>query len=147
MKGRKPDELIREPFVWAEGKNEVMQTTWEKPTYSSDQTVIPLSKQKDDPESLYNFYKRFIHYRNSSEALTYGSIESSPLSVQELVSFIRKKGDEQLLIINNVSDVEITVRLENELSSFSKVDFISEGEAEIKNHVVVIPAYASLIVK
>ena len=79
--------------------------------------------------------------------LTYGSIESSPLSVQELVSFIRRKGDAQSLIIHNVSDVEITVRLENELSDFSKVDFISEGEAEIKDHVIVIPAYASVIVK
>lgn len=147
MKGRKPDEFIREPFVWAEGANEKMQTRWEKPTYSTDQTVIPLTKQKDDPKSLYNFYKRFIHYRNSSEVLTYGSIESSPLSVQELVSFIRRKGDEQRLIIHNVSDVEITVRLENELSDFSKVDFISEGEAEIKDLVIVIPAYASVIVK
>lgn len=147
MKGMKPDELIREPFLWADGYSDNMQTSWEKPTYSTDETVVSLSRQKNDPESLYNFYKHFIQYRNGSEALTYGTIESSPLKVQELVSFIRQKGAEKILVIHNVSDVEITVRLENELSAFNKIDFSSKGEVKVDGNVIVLPAYTSIIVK
>ncbi len=46
MKGMKPDEYIREPFLWDEGKKDPLQTTWEIPKYSTDKTVIPLKQQK-----------------------------------------------------------------------------------------------------
>jgi alpha-amylase len=147
MKGVKPDELIREPFIWDAGANDKMQTTWEKATYSTDQTVTPLAKQKVDPTSLYNFYKNFINYRNSSEALTYGDIENTNLNIQELVSFIRKKDAEEKLIIHNVSDVEITVLLENELTKFKEIDFVSLGEIKKDDNAWIIPAYASVIFK
>lgn len=147
MKGVKPDELIREPFIWDAGTNDKMQTSWEKATYSTDQTVTPLAKQKVDPTSLYNFYKNFIHYRNSSEALTYGSIENTNLNIQELVSFIRKKDQEERLIIHNVSDVEITVLLENELAKFKTIDFVSLGEINKDDNAWIIPAYASVVFK
>jgi alpha-amylase len=147
MKGVKPDELIREPFIWDSGTADKMQTSWEKPTYSTDQTVTPLVVQETDPNSLYNFYKNFIHYRNSSQALTYGSIESTNLNIRELVSLIRKKDTEELLVIHNVSDVEITVLLQNELAKFKEVDFVSKGEVKKDDNAWIIPAYASVIFK
>jgi len=147
MKGVKPDELIREPFIWDEGANDKTQTSWEKPTYSTDQTVVPLAKQKSDPESLYNFYKNFIHFRNSSKALTYGSIENTNLGIRELVSFIRMKDEEERLIVHNVSDVEITLLLENELSKFKEIDFVSMGEIKKDDKAWIIPAYASVVFK
>jgi glycosidase len=147
MKGVKPDELIREPFIWDAGTTDKMQTSWEKPTYSTDQTVTPLAIQKNDPTSLYNFYKNFIHYRNSSKALTYGSIENTNLNIRELVSFIRKEDTEERLIVHNVSDVEITLLLENELSKFKEVDFVSMGKINKDGKAWVIPAYASVVFK
>jgi alpha-amylase len=147
MKGVKPDELIREPFIWDSDTADKMQTSWEKPTYSTDQTVTPLVVQETDPNSLYNFYKKFIHYRNSSQALTYGSIESTNLNIRELVSLIRKKDTEELLVIHNVSDVEITVLLQNELAKFNEVDFVSRGEIKKDDNAWIIPAYASVVFK
>ena len=96
---------------------------------------------------MYNFYKNFIHYRNSSQALTYGGIERTNLNIRELVSFIRKKDNEELLVIHNVSDVEITVLLENELAKFKEVDFISRGKINNDDKAWIIPAYASVVFK
>src|SRR6185436_18822754 len=102
MLGTKPDEFIREPFIWDVDKKDAMQTTWEVPKFSTSSTIIPLSKQKDDMNSMYQFYKKMIHYRNGSKALTLGEIENSNLNISEVVSFLRKYGEEEVLVLNNV---------------------------------------------
>ncbi|MEQ1587938.1 MAG: alpha-amylase family glycosyl hydrolase, partial [Cyclobacteriaceae bacterium] len=147
MLGVKPDEYIREPFIWDEGKKDAEQTSWETPKYSTDQTVIPLSKQKNDPNSLFNFYKKFINYRNSSSILTYGSIENSPLQVREMVSFIRKNENGVLLIIHNISDVELTLKREGELADFDEIDFTTNTGVTKNEDELIIPAYTSIILK
>lgn len=147
MLGVKPDEYIREPFIWDEGKKDADQTSWEIPRYSTDQTVIPLAKQKNDPNSLYNFYKKFINYRNSSSVLTYGGIENSPLQVREMVSFIRKYKNEVLLIIHNISDVELTLKREGELAGFDEIDFTTHVGVTKNENELIIPAYTSVVLK
>ncbi len=147
MIGVKPDEYIREPFIWDADKKDKQQTHWESPKYSTDQTVVPLTIQKNDPNSLFNFYKKFVNYRNGSPALTYGSIENSPLTIQEVVSFIRQKDGERVLIIHNVSDAEVTLKMDGQLALFDEIDFISWGDVKSKGSERVIPAYASVIFK
>ncbi len=147
MVGVKPDEYIREPFIWDFETKDKMQTTWEVPRFSNDKTVVPWSRQKDDPSSLYNFYKRMIRYRNSSEALTNGSIEPAPLGIQEVVSFIRAKENERLLVLHNVSDVEIMVRLRDALIDFKSIDFDSHKTAKLKGGEVKLAAYATVVLK
>jgi alpha-amylase len=146
MQGLKPDEYIREPFIWDDGEKDKLRTTWETPKYSTDETVRSLAKQRDDPGSLYNYYKSFISYRNTSKVLTYGGIETSPLSIRELVSLIRVHEGEQRLAIHNVSDVEITAKLES-VNEFTTIDYTSHEGARLEGTVLVIPAYASVIIK
>lgn len=147
MLGVKPDEYIREPFLWAFNGKDQAQTRWEEPRYSNDQTVIPLVGQVDDPTSLYNFYKKFIHYRNSSEALTYGSIETTPLKIHEVVSFIREIDGHKLLVLHNVSDVVLTIDLNDLFSDFKSIEFDSSDSAKISNSELKLPPYASVILK
>jgi len=146
MLGVKPDEYIREPFLWDEANKDTEQTSWETPKYSTDQTVIPLAKQMKDPSSLYNFYKSFISYRNSSSVLTYGSIENTTLQIRELVSFVRKYESNERLIIHNISDVEITLKHE-QLSGFDEVEFTSGERAEVNGDEFIVPAYTSVVLK
>jgi alpha-amylase len=147
MLGIKPDEYIREPFIWDEDKKDTEQTFWETPKYSTDKTVIPLADQKTDPNSLFNFYKRFINYRNSSSVLTYGSIENSPLQAREQVSFIRKNESGELLIIHNISDVELTLKQEGELVGFDEIDFATNKGVRRNENELTIPAYTSIVLK
>ena len=147
MLGVKPDEYIREPFRWDYDAKDNMQTSWEAPKFSNDDTVIPLSKQKDDPASLYNFYKRFIHYRNSSKALSYGSIDTASINIQEIVSFIRSKDGDNRLVLHNVSDVEVTIKLTAALADYKVIEFDSFNTTSINNSEVRLPAFASVVLK
>ncbi|HPW63599.1 MAG TPA: alpha-amylase family glycosyl hydrolase [Cyclobacteriaceae bacterium] len=146
MLGLKPDEYIREPFLWDEENKDTEQTSWETPKYSTAQTVIPLAKQKADLYSLYNFYKKFINYRNSSSVLTYGSIENTSLQVRELVSFVRKHERDERLIIHNISDVEITLKRE-QLTGFDEVEFTTGERVEAHENEFIVPAYTTVVLK
>jgi alpha-amylase len=147
MLGTKPDEFIREPFIWDVDKKDAMQTTWEVPKFSTSSTVTPFNKQKDDDHSMYQFYKKLIHYRNGSKALTQGEIENSNLNISEVVSFIRKSGEEEVLVLNNVSDVEVTVKLEGGNAKFDAIDYDSDGTAKLQDGALVLPAYSTVILK
>ncbi|MBX2901630.1 MAG: alpha-amylase [Cyclobacteriaceae bacterium] len=146
MLGKKPDEYIREPFLWDTGQP-ALQTKWEAPRYSTPDHVIPLAQQKANPQSLYNFYKRFIAYRNSSSALTFGSVQESGLAISEVVSLVRNYKNESLFVLHNISDVEITVKPEGELAAYTSIDFVSQGEAQKTAEGWILPAYTTLILK
>jgi alpha-amylase len=146
MLGVKPDEFIREPFLWSATANDI-QTKWEEPRYSNAQTVKPLAEQQADPGSLFNFYKKFIAYRNGSDCLTYGTLQASPIAIKEVVSLIREHNGKRLLVLHNISDVEITVKPEGELSDFKEIDFVSQGEVKMNAGGWAIPAYTSVILK
>lgn len=147
MKGTKPDEYIREPFIWDAGAADATQTSWEAPKFSTDQTVVPLSKQKGYANSLYNFYKKFIAYRNSSEVLTYGVIEEGSLGKEELVSFIRKKDLQKRLVIHNISAQPVTVTLPDDLKEFTEVEYTSAEAVAIKDGALTIPAFGTVVIK
>lgn len=143
-----PDAFVREPFVWDAGKGDKMQTAWEQSRYSTDQTVVPLRRQMDDAASLYNFYRKLIRYRNSSAALTYGDIDYSGRGPGEVVSFIRKHESSELLVLHNVSDVEVTVRLDEGISRFNEIDFdTAGGSIAIEDGALRLPAYSTAILK
>jgi alpha-amylase len=142
-----PDAYVREPFIWDADKKDPMQTAWEKPQFSTDTTVTPFSKQKDDPNSLYNFYRKLIEVRNESDALTYGEIDDADINISEIVSFTRFKGDEKLLVLHNVSDVEVTVPLIDANKNFTNVVYATDGKTKSDEGEVRLPAYASIILK
>ena len=123
-----------------------MQTTWEIPKYSTDKTVVPLRKQKDNPNSLYNFYKSWIAYRNSSECMTFGDLSATPFHIREVISAVRTRGDKKCLALHNLSDVEITVSLD-EVAEFNKIDFSTSSEISLSGNKLKLPAYSSAVLK
>jgi glycosidase len=142
-----PDIYIREPFVWDELDKDSMQTHWMDAKLSTAQTVVPYAKQKDDPASLVNFYKNFIQYRNRSEVLTFGEIDFSPLVQQEVISFIRSYNGARLLVVHNISDVEVTITIGDDLKDFNEVDFDSRSSVSLRNNELTLPAYSSIVLK
>jgi glycosidase len=143
MKGMKPDEFIREPFIWDHGKNDPAQTSWEEPRYSTDQTVVPLSAQRNDEHSLYNFYKDWVASRNESDALTYGSVEPAETEIQEVISYFRVQGDDKLFILHNISDVEVTAPID--LDEVYRLEFGTRDGIELRETEIVLPAYSTAV--
>lgn len=143
-----PDAFVREPFVWDEDNKDKMQTAWETPRYSTDETVVPWTKQKNDEASLYNFYRKLIRYRNGSSALTYGEIDHAGIRIAEIVSFIRKNKEEEVLVLHNVSDVEVTTTIPDSGSRFNAIDFYTGAEEiTFQNGILKLPAYSTVILK
>jgi glycosidase len=109
--------------------------------------VIPYTVQKNDPGSLLNFYKKIIQYRNTSRPLTRGDIDHSGIGISEIVSFKRKFEDEEELVLHNVSDVEVTVNLQEANRSFKKIAFKSKEDIELDDRELTLPAYSTVILK
>jgi len=103
MLGEKPDEYIREPFLWNLEGNDKGQTTWEKPYCSSSQTVKPLNFQLEDPNSLYHYYRSLIKIRNNSVSLNRGYFQPFIQDNRKVIAFFRGYENEKVLVIINLS--------------------------------------------
>lgn len=143
MLGLKPDEHIREPFLWDEKKKDIGRTQWIKAKYSKDSTVTSLEVQRKDPNSYFNHYKNLIALRNSHPALAIGSLE---LPAEELPStvmaYFRTSGEQQLFVVHNIGKKELELALPE---GFDQVIF-SLGKAEINSGKITLGANSSSVV-
>jgi alpha-amylase len=146
MQGKKPDPLIREPFLWDVKGKDKSRATWEVPKNSTDSSIIPAAVQMKDKNSIYNHYKALMQLRNSSKALTYGELEAVNLSNSALLSYLRSAEDESVLVVHNLSASEITVVIPESQKEYSKMTFKNK-EATVKNGSLKIPAYATVVLQ
>lgn len=146
MTGKKPDEYIREPFLWDVKAKDKSRTTWVKPRHTTDETVKPVAVQIKDKNSIYNHYKTFLNLRNTSKALTYGELEPINLNNEKVSAFVRSQENESLLVLHNLSNAAVTLNLPDNLREYNKIQFKNK-EAKVNKQEVLIPAYSSLILK
>jgi alpha-amylase len=76
-----------------------------------------------------------------------GEIEKTNFSIGEVVSFRRKHANEELLVLNNISDVEITIALTDENEKFDEVLYDSNKTAILEEGELTLPAYSTVIMK
>lgn len=65
---------------------------------------ISYEEQKDDPNSLWNFYREMIALRKQYSILTDGKYETLKNANDKVYTFLRSGGDEALAIAVNLSD-------------------------------------------
>lgn len=104
MMGMKPDENIREPFLWASEELDTFRTKWMAARFTTDSSVVPASSQIEDSNSLLNHYKKLIHERNNSELLRHGSIETIPQESEKVLAYKRILEEDTLSIYHNLSN-------------------------------------------
>ncbi|HNP08523.1 MAG TPA: alpha-amylase family glycosyl hydrolase [Cyclobacteriaceae bacterium] len=147
MLGVKPDKHIREPFLWNGADEDPGQTKWIEAKYSTDKTVVPLTLQINDENSLYNYYKNLIRLRNNSKALSLGGITSTDLKHSRIISFIRSADNESYLILHNISSKLVNIKLSDSLSAFNTVYFSSNKEVFLNDGKCNLPSHSTLILK
>jgi len=142
MLGQKPDEEIREPFLWDYSGLADEQTNWISSKNSNDSTVVPLKVQMKDEASIYGWYKKLIHLRNKESILREGDLKSLSLGV-ELLGYERALGDQSLLVIHNLTGIEHTVSL----AHYPDLKFVlkSNKAIEIDGGQLMLSAYGSAI--
>ncbi|MFL0266593.1 alpha-amylase family glycosyl hydrolase [Candidatus Clostridium radicumherbarum] len=101
MTGAKPDEKIREPFIW-DNKNTKLNASWEAST--NDINKVAVNVQSQDKNSLLNFYKQMISLRNNSEELKYGSFEALDTVNTNIYAIKRTKDNNSTYVYINLND-------------------------------------------
>lgn len=140
MKGSKPDEYIREPFLWS--KDDERNTQWLIPKYNQLVDGQSLDIQQNDSSSIYSHYKNLIGLRKSSNALTHGELVAETFNDESILAYLREYENSELLVIHNLSssDKEITLPVK-----FSSIFYTTGLENEQINDSFVLKAYQSLI--
>lgn len=144
MRGTKPDEFIREPFLWGDEK---LTTRWITPKFNLKDSVTDVKGQNSQRGSLLNHYKKLIAYRNSSKPLTFGSIESLNDLPKSVIALKRSFDSETVIIFHNISGKEVKLELPAGLAQFKEVEFTSDDYTTLKENELVLPAYATIILK
>ena len=110
MLGKSPDEFRREPFLWS--KNDSGNTTWEKPKYSTAQSVGYLDEQMKDKNSFYSFYKSMIALRKQYPILSEGEISAYKMSKKEnkdILCYQLTKDGKSCVVVHNISSNSISI--------------------------------------
>ncbi|GKU26650.1 alpha-amylase family glycosyl hydrolase [Clostridium folliculivorans] len=108
MTGVKPDEKIREPFIW-DNKDKSKNTSWT--AVSNDNKSIAVKLEEKNKDSLLNFYKGLIKLRNDNPTLRYGSFEALNTGNSKVFTFTRSYKDENISVFINGNDEDQTISL------------------------------------
>ncbi|WP_234735811.1 alpha-amylase family glycosyl hydrolase [Tellurirhabdus bombi] len=151
MQGKKPDEYIREPFLWDTKRKDKNRSRWTKAKYSTDKRVTPLALQQPDPASLYNHYKRLIHFRNVHPVLNdnLSVLEASDIKQPGILAFVRRSGDQSVLVIHNLTGERSEVLLYPDSTAVSKrIRFDTVGDAELlESGKLCLSAYSCVVLE
>ncbi|MFD1359444.1 alpha-glucosidase [Fictibacillus halophilus] len=107
----------RTPMQWnsAENAGFTNGTPWMKvnPNY----TEINVEKQEQDKNSILNFYKKMISLKKENEIFTYGTYDLLLEDDKQIYAYTRTLGEEQVVVITNLSKVEAEFETELSLNS------------------------------
>lgn len=105
--GKKPDENLREPFIWDFKEKDYYRVKDAKAIYSHEKRLIPLAEQARQPDSIFNHYKKMFSFRRENPALVQVSpinLSEGPIDDHEIISFVRTHPEQNLLVVQNVSN-------------------------------------------
>ena len=142
MLGQKPDEHIREPFLWDIKNNDKGRTRWIEAKYSTDETVTPLAIQKSMSTSYFNHYKEVIKLRNSNRALALGSLELLEGNVPKaLMAYFRKHKDQEAFVVHNIGEQTLSL----DIPAGYEKELYHLGGAVLAEGKINLPGYSSIV--
>lgn len=145
MYGKKPDSLIREPFLWDEKRKDAYQTYWETAINSTEEAVDPLSEQLGSRSSFYQHYKTLIDLRKGNAALTSREFKALDLQDDSLLAYSRGVDSYELVVIHNLSGEKVSVTLPDALKNFHRTIYSAPKKIHPKKNKLTLPAYSTVI--
>ncbi len=110
------DIPMREAFEWYKTDAGKGMATWYKntgPWWDSTSLKpndgISLEEERKDSSSLFNFYKRIIHLRQSNSALANGNYQTLINDNNKVFSFLRMEKDTVCVVVNLSDQLQQTV--------------------------------------
>ena len=151
MLGKKPDENIREPFIWEKEASDKVRTTWLKPVFTTEKTVRPLSEQVKDPNSVFSTYKNLIAFRKSQPAMRQvirPNLQESAIKQEGILAFVRNHTSGNLLVIHNLTGKVQDIQLPSSEQKYKAIVFTTSGKKGALNSTkVAVPAFGMVVLK
>jgi alpha-amylase len=147
MLGKKPDENIREAFLWDSRWQDASRTNWRKPKYNTDSKVKPLKMQETDLDSLYLHYKKMIALRKNHPALcqiTVQNLATTATLEKGVLSFKRPHIAGEVIVFQNITSVVKHFKIKDD---FFETLYASSGSGMLKTDEAVLKPYGCLVLK
>lgn len=98
--------------------------------------VVNVASQERDPESLLSCVRRLVHVRRAHPAFSRGTIEFLETGVTSVLAFVRRAGDDEVLVVANLAatvrsvtlDLTCSIRRTRFLEVVDRVPFPSPGQ-------------------
>ena len=105
----KSRDNARTPVQWDDSENAgfTAGTPWimVNPNYKE----INAARQTGDPDSVFSYYKKLIQLRKEQEIIVYGSYELLLPEHGQIYAYLRKLGEERLLVVCSFAREEISI--------------------------------------
>ncbi len=117
----------RTPVQWSDGKNAGFTegTPWLEVT--ANYKDINAEKQINDKDSIYSFYKYLVALRKDKDVISKGTIEFFEKENEDVLAYRRTCGEEELIVLNNLTEKEIAVPAETAWTEYRKLVGNYEG--------------------
>lgn len=110
----------RTPFQWDSSANAGFTSGTPWLNVNSNYTRINLENQKNDPDSVYQYYKRLLALRKDptySETVIYGDLIPAFEDLDRVMAYYRKSDDLTLLVIGNYKTQPQTLTLPSQIKN------------------------------
>lgn len=127
----------RTPFQWDDSSQAGFTTGIPWIRVNPNYTEINLKAQKDDPDSVFNFYKQLVQLRKNpaySDTIVYGTFIPYLEDSHNVIGYFRKTEEQTLLILSNYQKEARTLPLPGAVKNvlLSNVDHVNYNEKEIQ---------------
>lgn len=147
MVGSGNDPSKRAPMVWNENRNDGTTNPPPECQLPEEYPFGSLEKQRNDDDSMYNYYRQIIAIRNAMPVISHGRITAETALNVGCISAQRKTwGDESCIILMNVD----TQAAQVDLSAYADWTLAASVSADgnkiaMKDSMLSMPAFGVAI--
>lgn len=114
----KSRDNARTPVQWDDSENAGFTTGTPWIMVNPNYKEINAARQTGDPDSVFSYYKKLIQLRKEQEIIVYGSYELLLPDHGQIYAYLRKLGEERLLVVCSFAGEEISIPA-SELGDFA----------------------------
>ena len=137
----------RTPFQWDSSANAGFTTGIPWLPANRNYTEINLASQKDDPDSVYQYYRRLLALRKDpayAETIVYGDLIPVFEDHDRVMAYYRKSADQTLLVIGDYKTQPQTLPLPD---GFKKVLLNNLPQLKAEGHEITLEGYQAVILE
>lgn len=137
----------RTPFQWDSSANAGFTSGTPWLNVNSNYTRINLENQKNDPDSVYQYYKRLLALRKDptySETVIYGDLIPAFEDLDRVMAYYRKSDDLTLLVIGNYKTQPQTLTLPSQIKN---IVLNNLPQLKMEGNEILLEGYQTVILE